>query len=80
MTLLSSTGTPHSLISSGLDLLQDAKIFTKLDPRNAYHLVRIRDGGKWRTTLNTPNGHYEYLVMTFGFTNAPTLFQSPGAC
>lgn len=43
--------------------------------RNAYHLVRIREGDEWRIAFNTPNGHYEYLVMPFGLTSAPAVFQ-----
>ncbi|KAK2905717.1 hypothetical protein Q8A73_009660 [Channa argus] len=41
--------------------LQDAAIFTKLDLRNAYHLVQIREGDKWKTAFNTPLGQFEYL-------------------
>lgn len=67
---------PLPLISSAFELLQDAKIFTKLDLRNAYHLVRIREGDEWKTGFNTPSGHYEYLVMPFGLTNAPAVFQA----
>lgn len=37
-------------------------------------------GAKWKTglkiTINTPFGHYEYLVMLFGLTNAPVVFQA----
>ncbi|KAL0159439.1 hypothetical protein M9458_043164, partial [Cirrhinus mrigala] len=36
---------------------------TKLDPPNAYHLVRIREGDEWKTAFNTPAGHYEYQVL-----------------
>lgn len=61
---------PLPLISCAFELLQDAKFFTKLDLRNAYHLVRIREGDEWKTAFNTPSGYYKYLVMPFGLTIA----------
>ena len=63
-------------MSSVFDQLQQAQVFTKLDLRNAYHLMRIREGDEWKTGFNTPTGHYEYCVMPFGLTNAPAVFQA----
>ncbi|KAL0170658.1 hypothetical protein M9458_035254, partial [Cirrhinus mrigala] len=65
---------PLPLMSSAFERLQGASFFTKLD--NAYHLVRIREGDEWKTAFNTPRGHFEYLVMPFGLSNAPAVFQA----
>uniref|UniRef100_A0A4W5RP12 ribonuclease H n=1 Tax=Hucho hucho TaxID=62062 RepID=A0A4W5RP12_9TELE len=67
---------PLPLMSSAFERLQGASVFTKLDLRNAYHLVRIRGGGEWKTAFNTPRGHFEYLVMPFGLSNSPAVFQA----
>ena len=67
---------PLPLISSAFVPLHGAVVFSKLDLRNAYHLVRIREGDEWKTAFNTPLGHFEYLVMPFGLTKAPVVFQS----
>ena len=67
---------PLPLQSSTFEPLAKATIFTKLDLRNAYHLVRIKEGDEWKTAFNTHLGHFEYLVMPFGLTNAPAVFQS----
>ena len=68
--------SPLPLMNSAFELLQDARIFTTLDLRNAYHLVRIKEGDEWKTAFKTPIGHFEYLVMPFGLTNAPAVFQA----
>ncbi|XP_068508006.1 uncharacterized protein tctn1 isoform X2 [Syngnathus scovelli] len=67
---------PLPLMSTVFDQLQQARVFTKLDLRNAYHLVRIREGDEWKTGFNTHRGHFEYRVMPFGLTNAPAVFQA----
>ena len=64
------------LIDSAFVPLRGATVFTKLDLRNSYHLVRIREGDEWKTGFTTPLGHFEYMVMPFGLTNAPAVFQA----
>ncbi|KAL0181815.1 hypothetical protein M9458_024221, partial [Cirrhinus mrigala] len=67
---------PLPLIPSALEQLRSAKIFTKLDLRSAYNLIRIRAGDEWKTAFSTTSGHYEYQVMPFGLANSPSYFQA----
>lgn len=66
---------PLPLMNSAFESLKEARVFTKLDLQNTYHLVRIRSGDEWKTAFNTPLGHYEYLEMPFCLSNAPAVFQ-----
>ena len=66
---------PLPLISGLFDQLSQAKIYTKIDLRGAYNLVRIKAGDQWKTAFRTRYGHFEYNVMPFGLTNAPAIFQ-----
>jgi hypothetical protein len=67
---------PLPLISELLDRLGDAKVFTKIDLRGAYNLVRMKPSHEWKTAFRSRFGHFEYLVMPFGLTNAPAIFQA----
>jgi hypothetical protein len=58
-----------------LDCLSKAKIYTKLDIKDAFHNLRIAKGDEWKTAFQMKYGLYEYLVMLFGLTNAPASFQ-----
>ncbi len=66
---------PLPLVPAALEHLRGARVFTKLDLRSAYNLVRIREGDEWKTAFVTPTGHYEYCVMPYGLVNAPSVFQ-----
>uniref|UniRef100_W5NM24 ribonuclease H n=1 Tax=Lepisosteus oculatus TaxID=7918 RepID=W5NM24_LEPOC len=67
---------PLPLIPAALESLRGGSIFSKLDLRGAYNLIRIREGDEWKTAFMTTHGHYEYQVMPFGFANALAVFQS----
>ena len=50
-------------------------MFTKINLKDAFNQMRIKEGDKWKTAFKTRYRTLEYLVMPFGLTNAPATFQ-----
>jgi len=58
------------------DRVAEAKVFSKIDLKDGYHLIRIRAGNEWKTAFRTLYAHYKYKVMPFGLVNTPATFQA----
>jgi len=67
---------PLPLMDELQDLVAGAKVFTKLDLKDGYHLSRMSKGDEYKAPFRTRYGQYQYKVMPFGLVNPPATFQT----
>ncbi len=65
---------PLPLINKTLARLNKAKVYTKLDIRQAFYQIRIAEDAEELTTFRTRYGLYKYRVLPFSLTNGPATY------
>jgi hypothetical protein len=72
VTIKNKYPLPHIHIL--FDQLARAQVFSKIDLRSGYHQIKIHAEDVPKTAFTMRYGLYEYLVMSFGLTNAPVQY------
>jgi len=63
------------LMPTLMEQVRTSQVFSKLDLKLGFNLLRTAEVDEWKTVFKTHYGLYEYMIMHFGLKNAPSVFQ-----